>query len=147
MKFMMMMIPRVYQPGTPPAERAGEGFAPPKEAVEKMMKFNEELSKAGALLALDGLQPLAKGARVSFAGGKPKVVDGPFIETKEVVGGYWMIQVKSKQEAVDWATRCPAAAGDVIELRQVFEMTDFPEDVQKAGDSPTVRAQVEKHRA
>jgi len=141
---MMMMIPRVYQPNTPAAEKAGEGFAPPADAVEKMMKFNEELTKAGALIALDGLHPTAKGARVAFAGGKPKVTDGPFIESKEVIGGYWIIQTKSKEEAVDWARRCPASEGDVIEIRQIFEMSDFPADVQKAADNPTVRAQVEK---
>ena len=144
MKFMMMMIPRVYQPNTPAAEKAGEGFAPPADAVEKMMKFNEELTRAGALIALDGLHPAAKGARVAFSGGKPKVTDGPFIESKEVIGGYWIIQAKSKEEAVEWARRCPAANGDVIEIRQVFEMSDFPADVQKAADNPTVRAQVEK---
>jgi hypothetical protein len=138
------MIPRVYQPQTPPAERAGEGFAPPAEAVAKMMKFNEELTKAGALIALDGLHPPAKGARVAFAGGKAKVTDGPFIESKEVIGGYWMLQMKSKEEAVEWARRCPAAEGDVIEIRQVFEMSDFPADVQKAAENPMVRAQVEK---
>ena len=143
MKFLMMMIPRVYQPDTPAAERAGEGFTPPADAVARMMKYNEELAKAGALVALDGLHPLAKGARVKFEAGKPFVTDGPFIESKEVIGGYWIIQAKSKDEAVEWARRVPAAAGDVIELRQIFEMADFPQDVQKAGDSPTVRAQVE----
>ena len=146
MRFMMLMIPRVYQPDTPPGERAGEGFAPPAEAVAKMRKFNEELTKVGALISLDGLHPGSKGARVSFAGGKPKVTDGPFIETKEVIGGYWMIQAKSKEEAVGWAKRCPAADGDVIEIRQVFEMSDFPADVQKTADNPTVRAQVEKRK-
>ena len=144
MRFMMFMIPKVYQPDTPAGERAGEGFAPPADAVEKMMKFNEELTKAGALIALDGLHPSAKGARVRFGGGKPRVTDGPFAEAKEVVGGYWMIQAKSKEEAVAWATRAPAAEGDVIEIRQVFEMSDFPADVQKAADNPTVRAQVNR---
>src|SRR6185436_4104475 len=103
MRFLMMMIPRVYQPDTPAAERAGEGFAPPADAVAKMMKYNEELAKAGALISLDGLHPVTKGARVSFKGGKPNVTDGPFIESKEVIGGFWIIQVKSKEEAVDWA--------------------------------------------
>ncbi|HLX71860.1 MAG TPA: YciI family protein [Verrucomicrobiae bacterium] len=142
MRFLMMMIPRVYQPDTPAAEKAGEGFVPPKEAVEKMMKFNEELAKAGALLSLDGLHPLAKGARVSFKGGKAAVTDGPFIESKEVVGGFWMIQVKSKEEAVDWARRVPAAEGDVIELRQIFEMSDFP--YHEAVDSPMVREKIQR---
>jgi len=139
-----MMIPRVYQPDTPAAERAGEGFTPPADAVAKMMKFNEELAKAGALVALDGLHPVAKGARVSFNGGKPKVTDGPFIEAKEVVGGYWIIQTKSKEEAVEWARRVPAAEGDVIEIRQIFEMSDFPPDVQEAADSPLVREQIKR---
>ena len=147
MRFMMMMIPRVYQPDTPPCEKAGEGFAPPAETVARMMKFNEELAKAGALIALDGLHPGSKGARVAFCGGKPKVTDGPFTEAKEVIGGYWMIQVKSKEEAVEWARRCPASDGDVIEVRQVFEMSDFPLEVQKAADNPTVRARIEQRKA
>jgi len=146
MRFMMFMIPKVYQPDTPPGERAGEGFAPPAEAVAEMMRFNEELTNAGALISLDGLHPGSKGARVAFKGGKPTVTDGPFIEAKEVIGGYWMINAASKEEAVGWARRCPAADGDIIEIRQVFEMSDFPADVQKAADNPTVRAQVEQHR-
>ncbi len=140
----MMMVPRVYQPDTPNGEKAADGFAPPADAVEKMMKFNEELTKAGALISLDGLHPLEKGARVSFAGGKPKVTDGPYVEAKEVVGGYWIIQTKSKAEAISWAERCPAAPGDAIEIRQIFEMSDFPADVQAVADSPAVREQVEK---
>ena len=144
MRFMMIMIPRVYQPDAPPAERAREGFAPPAEAVARMMAFNEELAKAGALVALDGLHPTFKGARISFAGGKATVTDGPFTEAKEVIGGYWMIEAKSKDEAVGWAKRCPAADGDVIEVRQVFEVSDFPEDVRKAADNPTVHARIGK---
>ncbi len=146
MRFMMFMIPKIYQPDTPPGERAGEGFAPPAESVAKMMKFNEELAKVGALISLDGLHPISKGARVAFSSGKPKVTDGPLIEAKEVIGGYWMIDVKSKEEAVEWAKRVPAQDGDVIEIRQVFEASDFPPDVQKAADSPNVKAQVEKKR-
>ena len=146
MRFMMFMIPRVYQPDTPASEKAGDGFAPPADAVAKMMKFNEELAKAGALVALDGLHPSGKGARVSFPGGKPRVTDGPFIEAKEVIGGYWMINVKSKDEAVEWATRCPAAAGDVIEIRQVFEMSDFPADVRQAAGNPAVQEQIKRHQ-
>src|SRR5579862_9438405 len=144
MRFLMMMIPRVYQPDTPPAERAGEGFAPPVDAVAKMMKYNEELAKAGALLGMDGLHPVAKGARISFNGGKPKVVDGPFIESKEVLGGYWIIQAKSKEEAVEWARRVPAAQGDIIEIRQIFEISDFPEEVKKAANNPTVIEQIKR---
>lgn len=140
MRFMMMMIPKVYQPGTPAAERAGEGFAPPAEAVRAMMKFNEALANAGALIALDGLQPGSKGARLSFAGGKPRVAWGLAAGAKEVIGGYWLIRAASLDEAVDWARRCPAADGDTIEVRPVFEMADFPPEVRKAADNPAVTA-------
>ena len=125
MRFMMLMIPKGY-------EKAAPNPTPPAAAVEKMMKYNAELQKAGVLLSLDGLHPLSSGARVSFADGKPIVTDGPYIETKEVLGGYWMIKVNSRQEAIDWAKRCPAAQNETIEIRQVFEMEDFPADVQKA---------------
>lgn len=143
MRFMMLMIPNVYQ-GKNGKNLKGD-FAPPADAVEKMERYNEALAKAGALIALDGLHPLTKGARVAFSKGKPTVTDGPYTESKEVLGGYWMIQVKSKQEAVEWARRVPAEDGDVIEIRQVFEMSDFPADVQKAADSPAVRAELQKH--
>jgi hypothetical protein len=93
-----------------------------------MMKYNESLQKAGILLGLDGLHPPSAGARVSFSGGKPSVTDGPFAEAKEALGGYWMIQVRSREEAVEWASRCPASDDEVIEIRQVFEMSDFPFD-------------------
>ena len=102
MRFMMLMIPKGY-------ESAAPGTMPDAKAVEAMMKYNESLQKAGVLLALDGLHPPSMGARVTFAGGKPKVTDGPFTEAKEVLGGYWMIQVKSKEEAIEWASRAPAA--------------------------------------
>jgi len=125
MRFMMLMIPKGY-------ETAAPGTVPDAKAVEAMMKYNEELQKAGILLALDGLHPPSMGARVTFAGGKPKVTDGPFSEAKEVLGGYWMINVKSRQEAIEWAKRCPAGPNEMIEIRQVQEMEDFPEDVQKA---------------
>lgn len=125
MRFMMLMIPKGYEDAAPSA-------MPSAEAVAAMMKYNESLQKAGVLLALDGLHPPTAGVRVSFPGGKPKVTDGPFTEAKEAVGGYWMIQVKSKEEAVEWATRCPASANDVIEIRQVQEFSDFPSDVQEA---------------
>jgi hypothetical protein len=105
---------------------------PSAEAVAAMMKYNESLQKAGVLLALDGLHPPSMGARVTFPSGKPKVTDGPFAESKEVLGGYWMIQVKSKAEAIEWACRCPASENEIIEIRQVQEMSDFPADVQKA---------------
>ena len=141
---MMLMIPGVYQGAD--GRKAGADFTPPADAVEKMMKYNEALAKAGALISLDGLHPPVTGARVSFRGGKPKVTDGPFTESKEVLGGYWMIQTKSRQEAIDWAKRVPAEEGDTIEVRQVFDPEDFPEDVQKAADNPTVKAQVQKHK-
>jgi hypothetical protein len=125
MRFMMLMIPKGY-------EQAAPGTVPDARAVAAMMKYNEDLQKAGVLLALDGLHPPSMGARVSFAGGKPKVTDGPFAEAKEVVGGYWMIQVRSREEAVEWASRCPASENEVIEIRQVQELADFPADVQAA---------------
>jgi hypothetical protein len=140
MRFMMLMIPEVYQ-GTK-GKNIGADFAPPADAVEKMTKYNEALTKAGALLALDGLHPASKGARVSFSGGRPSVTDGPFAESKEVLGGYWMIDVRSREEAIEWARRVPAADGDVIEIRQVFDWEDFPPEVQKAADSPVVREQI-----
>lgn len=129
MRFMMLMIPKGY-------EAAAPGTMPPAEHVGAMSRYNDELKKAGVLLALDGLHPPSAGSRVSFSGGKPIITDGPFSETKEVVGGYWMIQVKSKAEAVEWASRCPAQDNEVIEVRQVFEMADFPPDVQKAAGYP-----------
>jgi hypothetical protein len=141
MRFMMLMIPEVYQGAK--GKNVGADFAPGVEDVEKMMKYNEALAKAGVLISLDGFHPMAKGARVSFSTGKVAVTDGPFVDVKDVLGGYWMIDVKSKEEAVAWAKRCPAHQGDAIEVRQVFEMSDFPTDVQKAADNPTVRAQVE----
>jgi hypothetical protein len=125
MRFMMLMIPKGYESASP-------GTVPDAKSVEAMMKYNESLQKAGILLALDGLHPPSMGARVSFEGGKPKVSDGPFAEAKEVVGGYWMIQVKSREEAIEWAKRCPGGPNEVIEIRQVQEMSDFPPDVQKA---------------
>ena len=142
MRFMMMMIPAVYQGKE--GRNVGPDFSPNADEVARMMKYNEELAKAGALVALDGLHPPATGARVAFAGGKPKVTDGPFTESKEVLGGFWMINVKSKEEAVEWARRVPAADGDVIEVRQVFEMEDFPEDVRKAAQSPTVEEAIRR---
>ena len=125
MRFMMLMIPKGY-------ENAAPGAMPDPKAVEAMMRYNESLQQAGVLLSLDGLHPLSMGARVSFSGGKPSVTDGPFVETKEVLGGYWMIQVQSKQEAVEWAARCPASDNEIIEIRQVQEMADFSEEVREA---------------
>jgi len=97
-----------------------------------MSKYNETLKQAGVLLSLDGLHPPSAGARVRFPGGKPKVTDGPFSEAKEVVGGYWIIQVKSKEEAVEWACRCPGSGNETIEVRQIFDMEDYSPEVKKA---------------
>ncbi|MCP9629323.1 YciI family protein [Rhodopseudomonas palustris] len=123
MRFMMLMIPKGY-------ESAAPGEMPEAEAVAAMMKYNEALQKAGVLITCDGLHPPSMGARVSFAGGKPLVIDGPFAEVKEVLGGYWMIDVPSREEAIAWATRCPAGPNEVIEVRQVQEAADFPETIQ-----------------
>jgi hypothetical protein len=140
MRFMMLMIPKGY-------ENAEPGAMPDAKAVAAMMKYNESLQNAGVLLALDGLHPPSMGARVSFAGGKPKVSDGPFTEAKEVLGGYWMIQVRSKEEAIEWAKRCPASDNEMIEVRQVQEFSDFPADVQEvAAKFPELQAQSGQRR-
>src|SRR6202158_4140468 len=125
MRFMMLMIPRGY-------EAAAPGTMPPAEAVAAMMKYNEALKEAGVLITLDGLHPPSMGVRFSCESGKPVVTDGPFTESKEVIGGYWMIEVKSREEAIAWAKRCPASSNEIIEIRQVQEMSDFPADVQEA---------------
>lgn len=133
MRFMMLMIPAGYEDATP-------GTMPEADAVAAMMKYNQSLQRAGVLLAADGLHPPSMGARVSFPGGKPRVVDGPFAEAKEVLGGYWMIQANSLQEAVEWASRCPAGKNETIEVRQVQELEDFPADVQAvAADFPEMQ--------
>ena len=125
MRFMMFMLPNI---------EAEAGQMPTAEAVAAMSKYNDELTKAGVLLSLDGLHPQIEGTRVAFSGGKKTVIDGPFTEAKEAIGGYWLIQVKSKEEAIEWAKRVPAVDdGDfTIEVRQVFDMEEFPPDVQKA---------------
>jgi len=128
MRFMMLMIPKGY-------EKAAPSALPTAEMVAGMTKYNETLTRAGVLLALDGLHPPSKATRVRFAGRKPAVIDGPFAEAKEAVGGYWLLQVKSKEEAVEWARRCPAQDGDVIEVRQVQELSDFPPEVVPPGMS------------
>ncbi len=125
MRFMMLVIPKAYEDAT-------ADFVPPVELVAKMAKYNDSLAKAGVLLAGEGLTPPAKAARVSFSGGKPRTMDGPFAEAKELVGGYWMIQVRSREEAVEWAKRAPMLDGDIIEVRQIAELEDFPADVQAA---------------
>ena len=125
MRFMMLVIPKGY-------EKAAPGTMPDPKQVELMMKYNESLQKAGVLLELNGLHPPSMGARVAFSGGKGKVIDGPFAEAKETIGGYWMIQVKSKEEAIEWASRVPFLGDETIEIRQVVEMTKFPPEVQEA---------------
>ena len=108
MRFMMLMIPLGYETAPPDVQLD-------TERVKAMMKYNEALKEAGVLIALDGLHPPSMGARVSFATGKPVVTDGPFTEAKEVLGGYWMISVKSREEAIEWASRCPAGENEMIE--------------------------------
>jgi uncharacterized protein YbaA (DUF1428 family) len=125
MQFMLLMIPKGYETAKP-------GTVPDAARVAEMMKFNEALKDAGVLVSLNGLHPVSAGARVSFASGRPAVVDGPFVETKEVLGGYWLIRVSSKEEAIEWAKRCPGSENETIEIRQVQEMDDFPADVKKA---------------
>ncbi len=125
MRFMMIMYPKIYQ-------TAKAGFAPNMKNMEKMGAYNDELGKAGVLLALDGLTPPATmSARVTFKDGKSKVTDGPFTEAKEVVGGFWIIQVKSVEEALEWASRIPGQDDEMVEVRRLFDMTDFDPDTQK----------------
>ena len=132
MQFMMLMIPLGYETAPP-------GVQLDPERVAAMMRYNETLRDAGILITLDGLHPPSMGARVSFAAGTPVVTDGPFAESKEVLGGYWMIEVDSREEAIAWAKRCPASANDVIEIRQVQEMSDFAPDVQAAAGSDDLK--------
>jgi hypothetical protein len=123
MRFMMLMYP---------GPKPEAGILPDPAVFVAMGRYNEELQKAGVLLALDGLHPSSKGVRLEFRGGKPAITDGPFADAKEILGGYWLIQVKSKEEAVAWASRCPVSDGEVIEIRQVYEMSDFPAEVRTA---------------
>jgi hypothetical protein len=123
MRFMLLMIPKGYESAAPDA-------MPAADAVAEMMKYNEAMQKSGILMSCEGLHPPAVGARVSFADGKPVVTPGPFAGVSEVLGGFWMINVASREDAIDWATRCPAGANEIIEVRQVQEVGDFPQDVQ-----------------
>lgn len=137
MRFMMLMIPIGYCTASP-------GAQPDPERVAAMMRYNEELKNAGVLITLDGLHPPSAGARVSFGSGEPVVTDGPFTEAKEVLGGYWMIDVASRDEAIAWAKKCPASSNEIIEIRQVQEMSDFSEEVREAAagfeDMPHITA-------
>ena len=138
MRFMMLMIPEGYATASPDK-------TPDAEAVAAMMKYNEALKEAGVLLSLDGLHPPSDGVRVSFPGGRPKITHGPFAETREALGGYWMIQVKSKDEAIAWASRIPVHDNSVVEIRQIFEMEEFPQEIQKAaGDFPERMKQAQR---
>jgi len=125
MRFMMIVIPKGYESAAPDA-------MPSADAMAKMMEYNKALQRAGVLLGLDGLMPPSTGARICYADGKATVTDGPFPEAKEVIGGYWIIQVRSREEAIEWAKRAPMTGDCIVEVRQIQEMTDFPEDVQKA---------------
>src|SRR5512146_2786664 len=125
MRFMMLMIHKGY-------EKAEPGAMPADEAVAAMMKYNKSLQGAGVLLSLDGLHPPSMGARVTFSGGKPTVLRAPFPGANETLGGYWMIQVKSKEEAIEWASRCPASDNEIIEVRQVQEFSEFPAEIRAA---------------
>ena len=122
MRFMMLVkLPGDYA-----------GAVPTAEDTARMQTYNEELNRAGVLLALDGLHPMAEGALVTFSGGRGHVVDGPFTEVKELIGGYWVIQVSSKEEALEWAKRCPMDDGHVLEVRRIADLADFPADVRAA---------------
>jgi hypothetical protein len=126
------------------------GVLPDEKLFTEMGKFNEELVKAGVLLAAEGLHPTSKGARVRFSGGKRTVIDGPFTETKELIAGFWLWQVKSKEEAIEWVKRCPNPTGaeGEIEIRQVFEPEDFGAEFtpELRGQDERLRAQVEKQK-
>lgn len=124
MRFMMLMIPGGYADAKP-------GTMPDPKDVERMTRFNEELANSGAMLGGEGLHPPAMGARVTYKGGKPLVTDGPFPEVREVLGGYWMIKVKDRAEAIAWAKKIPAGPDDIVEIRQVQEIEEWPEDVQR----------------
>jgi hypothetical protein len=124
MRFMMMLPTSVEV-----LEKVGPD--PPKEVVIAMHKYNDEMKKAGVLLIAEGLHPTSKGKRLRVSGGKPIVTDGPFTEAKEVIAGFWIIQAKSQEEAVQWAKRCPLPEGGLMEIRQVFENCDFPPELQE----------------
>src|SRR5882762_3578 len=119
------------------------------KTLTEMGKFNEELVKAGVMLAGEGLQPSSKGVRVRFSGNKRTVIDGPFTETKELVAGFWIWQVKSKEEAIEWIKRAPFTDGDEVEIRQVFEAADFGAEFtpELREQEERLRAQIEKQKA
>ncbi len=122
MRFMMLL------PAPPHALEQG---LPTKELVTAMRNYDDEMRKAGVLLIAEGLHPTSKGKRLRVSGGKPVVTDGPFAEAKEVIAGFWIIQAKSEEEAMEWAKRCPLPEGGLMEIRQVFENCDFPPELQE----------------
>ena len=124
MRFMMLLP-------CPPEPLEKLTAVPNEEIVTAMRKYNEEMSKAGVMLAAEGLHATSKGFRIKVSGGKKIVTDGPFTEAKEVIAGFWIIQVKSQEEALEWAKRCPLPENGLIEIRQVFENADFPPELQK----------------
>lgn len=126
------------------------GVLPSKEMLEKMARFNEEMFKAGVMLAGEGLQASSKGARIKFSGGRRTVTDGPFTESKELVAGFWIIEVKSKEEAVEWISRAPFEGGEEIEIRQIFEAQDFGPDLfppEEAAREQAIRDELRKKAA
>jgi len=138
MRFMMLVKA---------SEDSEAGMLPTRELVAAMGEFNKAMAKAGVLLAAEGLQASSKGTRVTFSGGKRLMTDGPFAETKELLAGFWMIQAKSKAEALEWAARIPFTDGEVVEVRQVFECSDFPPEVfppEGAAREEALRAELQK---
>ena len=116
-----------------PTEAPQGEWEPSADMVAEMARYNEELLQAGAMLAGDGLTPPSEGTRLEWGESGVTVTDGPYSEAKEVVGGYWIIQTRTQEEAVEWAKRVPFGPGGVVELRRITELSDFPEDVQEAG--------------
>ncbi|WP_064747652.1 YciI family protein [Lysobacter antibioticus] len=133
MRFMLLMIPQGY-------ETAAADAVPSVEQVAAMTAYNTALFESGVLIGGEGLHPPATGARISFADGKPRVVDGPFPQAKEMLGGYWMIDVASREVAIEWAKRCPASPNEIIEVRRVQEFEDFPPELQAAAGAEAVQA-------
>jgi hypothetical protein len=133
MRFMVLV---------PASKESEAGLLPTEKELEDMTKFNEELVKAGVMLAGEGLQASSKGARIRFSSGKTTVIDGPFTESKELIAGFWLIQVKSKEEAIAWMKRAPFPEGTVLEIRRIFEADDFGPNL-----TPELRAQEERLRA
>jgi hypothetical protein len=123
------------------SEQSEAGVMPSEEMLAAMGRYNEELVKAGVMLAGEGLQPSSKGARIRYGGDRPTVTDGPFAEAKELIAGFWLFQVKSREEAIEWLKRAPFQAGDEVEIRQVFEADDFGEEF-----TPELREQEERLR-